>query len=297
MTRSLVVLIPAALLGMAVAVAVAENGSSPEEGLCVQHPTHSKCRTSSRSTIPSSTIPSSVRTANPPVPAGVPGNWTLKFDEEFSGTGLDTTKWQPGWFGSGITDGFGKECNDSRNVSVYGGDLSILAEARQSTCPSGTHPYRSALISSNPAVVSPGAQFLYGVFEARLHLPDAATGQVNNWPAWWIANEHNGTHPEIDIFEAGRGGSGTYHVHMPSSTSGGTVPGDWTGWHTYAINWQPSGVDWYWDGRKVASVASPIPSTPLFLIVNQSVGYARCSCRGPIVVPNTILVDYVRVWQ
>ena len=37
------------------------------------------------------------------MPAGVPGDWTLKFDDEFNGTSLNTAKWSTGWYGSGIT--------------------------------------------------------------------------------------------------------------------------------------------------------------------------------------------------
>lgn len=233
------------------------------------------------------------------MPTGIPGTWTLKFDDEFNGTALDTSRWQPGWFGTGITNpvnGLENNCYDSSNVAVSNGALSITAKAQRVTCPNGTsHPYTSGIISSNPVVGIAGYQFAYGVAEARLYLPDPATGRVNDWPGWWLGNEYIGTYPEIDIFEAGGGGTGTYHVHMPTGNPGGTIPGNWTGWHTYAINWQPGFVRWYWDGRQVAEVTSPVPYTPLYLIV--SMGIPSTCCGGPIVVPNTILVDYVRVWQ
>jgi beta-glucanase (GH16 family) len=234
-----------------------------------------------------------------PVPLGVQGTWTLKFDAEFA-SGLDTGTWQPGWFGTGITDpvnGFENNCYDSNNVTVANGSLSITARAQQATCPNGTrHPYTSGIISSDPVVLPVGYQFTYGVAEARVYLPSVSTGQINDWPAFWITGQPTAGYPEIDIIEAGGGGSGTYHVHMPSGSPGDTVPGNWTGWHTYSVNWQPGFVRWYWDGVQVAVVTNPVPNTPLFLIVNLGISSGSC-CGGPVVVPNTIMVDYVRVWQ
>src|SRR6185437_5650008 len=65
-----------------------------------------------------------VATNNPSWSPG--GSWTLVFDDEFTGTSLDTTKWQPGWFGSsGITPpvNSGSPQNNSAYVSVSGGYL------------------------------------------------------------------------------------------------------------------------------------------------------------------------------
>src|SRR3954447_17268110 len=61
-----------------------------------------------------------------PVPNGMAGPWTLKFSDEFNGTALDQTKWQPGWYGSTITSPVNsseKQCFDSRQATVSGGSL------------------------------------------------------------------------------------------------------------------------------------------------------------------------------
>ena len=59
-----------------------------------------------------------------PMPAGVPGDWTLKFDDEFNGTSLNTAKWSTGWYGSGITPPANSQeddCYDPAEVSRAAG--------------------------------------------------------------------------------------------------------------------------------------------------------------------------------
>ena len=38
------------------------------------------------------------------MPLGIPGRWYLVFDDEFGGP-LNTSNWNVGWFGSGMTAG------------------------------------------------------------------------------------------------------------------------------------------------------------------------------------------------
>jgi hypothetical protein len=163
-----------------------------------------------------------------PVPVGIPGTWTLKASDEFNGTALNTGLWEPLWYRtSGPVAGLENNCYSSANSVLGNGVLSETLRAQSCTDKNGaSHPYTGAIVDSSPASHSPGYQFLYGVAEARLYLPNTATGQVNDWPGWWVANEYNGTYPEIDIFEAGGDGvstgTGTYHVHMPTGNPGGT---------------------------------------------------------------------------
>ena len=59
-----------------------------------------------------------------PQPLGQPpGDWNLIFSDEFNGTALDSTKWTPGWFGTGITGPVNAEelaCYDSTHVRAAG---------------------------------------------------------------------------------------------------------------------------------------------------------------------------------
>ena len=71
------------------------------------------------------------------------------------------------------------------------------------------------------------------------------------------------------------------------------MSGDFTGWHTYAADWQPGVVTYYYDGTEVGQITTGITSSPMYLILNDAVGGAG----GQVVTPSTMQVDYVRVWQ
>ena len=71
------------------------------------------------------------------MPTGVPGDWTLKFDGEFNGTSLDTTKWSTGWYGSGITapaNSQEDDCYDPAQVAEGGGVLSLALIQKSENC-------------------------------------------------------------------------------------------------------------------------------------------------------------------
>ena len=49
-------------------------------------------------------------------PTGVPGNWTPAFDEEFTGSSLDTTYWEPYWYSGSALN---KVTTSPSNVAPY----------------------------------------------------------------------------------------------------------------------------------------------------------------------------------
>src|SRR3954454_8035987 len=92
-------------------------------------------------TLPSSPASAAVLPAAPtvtsPAPLGVAGAGNLTFAEEFNGTALDTTTWQPGWFGSRVTAPINpdeKQCYSPRQATVSGGALHLSLVARRLTC-------------------------------------------------------------------------------------------------------------------------------------------------------------------
>ena len=101
--------------------------------------------------------------------------------------------------------------------------------------------------------------FTYGAVEARIYLT-GTSGKINNWPAFWA--DGTGAWPatgELDVME-GLGGSAAYHFHSPSGGPGSNVSGDFTGWHTYAADWQPGARDLLLR-RRARSARSP-PASP-----------------------------------
>jgi beta-glucanase (GH16 family) len=239
-------------------------------------------------------------TSTGPVPLGIPGNWTLKFDDEFNGTSLDTLSWWPNWFGSTRTtitvpiNSTEAVAYDPAQITVSGGYLNLSLAAKPVTVNGTTYQYRSGMVQTNGSgATSPFHQFTFGAFEARINLPASSNGAVANWPAWWTDGQNWPTDGEMDVVE-GLGGSACYHFHSPTTAAGDCPAGNFAGWHTYGANWRNGAVDYYYDGVLVGTLNSGITNARMYLILNYSTG--GC-CTGAIVAPATMQVDYVRVWQ
>ncbi|MCU1493387.1 MAG: hypothetical protein JWO62_1151 [Acidimicrobiaceae bacterium] len=216
----------------------------------------------------------------PSVPAGTAVPSKIIFEDEFTGPTLDLATWSPDWWGNDhVQNG---TVMDAANVSIVDGMLNLRLTAAS-----------GAIVSSDPVDGSghAGFQFTYGFAEARLFLP-ASGAEIANWPAWWIVGKTWPTDGEIDIME-GLGGGAAWHFHYQSpdvGASGETVPGDFTGWHTYGAHWQPGKIDYFYDGKLVGTWTTGVTVQPMYLVVENSKG-------NPVVEPATVLVDYVRVWQ
>jgi beta-glucanase (GH16 family) len=231
-----------------------------------------------------------------PRPAGVPGDWALKFDSEFNGTSLNTAQWSTGWYGSGITPPVNSQeddCYDPARVSEGGGALSLSLVQQSETC-RDTEPYAAGMVSTRGKF-----SFTYGFIQARVWLPGVpgSPGQVANWPGVWADGQkwpHDG---EIDIVE-GLDGQVCAHFIGPENPRGiaagggsGCAPGHYTnGWHTFAADWEPGRITYYYDGVDIGSVSSGVTSAPMFVILD----YAT---KAPAQAPAAMKVDYVRVWQ
>jgi beta-glucanase (GH16 family) len=233
-----------------------------------------------------------------PRPVGIPGSWTSVLDDEFNAPSLDTALWQAGWFGSGTTgpvNSLEQECYSSGNVTFPGdGTVHLKVTASPSTCGGVVRPYTGALLSSNPSDgrAGGGFQYLYGALEARVYLP-AAGRRVANWPALWT----NGQAPwpsngEDDVVE-GLSGQVCFHFHSPSGGPGACVAGRYTGWHTFASDWEPGSVTYYYDGVDVGQITSGITASPMYIVLDNAV--SAQSLR--LAKAADMRVDYVRVWQ
>ncbi len=169
----------------------------------------------------------------------------------------------------------------------------------------------------------------YGYVEARIALPATAGA----WPAFWMLPQSTtvyGNWPvsgEIDIMETcgaftDKGNDvacGTLHWGTPTHVYKGSgyvnLDSDYTYFHTYAIDWQPGQIAWYYDGKAINTLTnweSAIPGTsdslsfdapfdmPFYMLLNLAVdsgqfggGVNKAKFEDDI----NMYVDYVRVFQ
>jgi hypothetical protein len=218
-----------------------------------------------------------------PMPLGVPGNWTLAFEDTFDGTALDLNKWSSSWFNGGTMN---KVKTSPANVAVTDGNL-VLTLSDSAT---------GALVSTNPkGGAKTGYQFTTGYVEARIWFPGNGTANsCYNWPAWWTDGQSWPGNGEHDIAEV-LGGQMTVNYHSASGAHNqGAVPGVWNnGWHVYGLWRKGSTAEVYYDGKLVKSYPTDDGNAPQYLILNVGNGGSP-NVYG---AASQVRVDYVRAWQ
>ncbi|MEK8217021.1 family 16 glycosylhydrolase [Paenibacillus sp. FSL L8-0463] len=269
-----------------------------------------------------------IGTPSDPAIAGM----NLIWQDEFSGTELDTSKWnyETGYYISDDPNSWGwgnaemqHYTNSTQNVFVTGGQLNIRALNDHRSFPQD--PNRYAEYSSGKINTKNHMSLEYGRVDIRAKLP---TGD-GIWPALWMLPENSvygawAASGEIDIMEAkGR---------LPGTTSGAIhFGGQWpvnryiageyhfpqgqtfaNDYHVYSMVWEDDNIKWYVDGKfffKVSrqqwySVAAPnnpdAPfDQPFYLIMNLAVGghFDGGRIPDPSSIPATMQLDYVRVYK
>jgi beta-glucanase (GH16 family) len=155
----------------------------------------------------------------------------------------------------------------------------------------------------------------YGRFEARIRLP---YGQ-GIWPAFWLlgADIDEVGWPqcgEIDIME-NRGQEPTLingTVHGPGYSAGESISKSYeltndrfdTGFHIFGIEWGPEYINYYVDDVLYNQITPDdvtgewVYDHPFFIIINMAVGGDYVGAPNEeTVFPQTMLVDYVRVYK
>ena len=177
---------------------------------------------------------------------------------------------------------------------MTGSALGLTAAAKPETCTQpyyqGTQPYATGSVTTDGTF-----SFTYGYVEARVWLP-SGPGGVADWPAFWADGQaFSAAGGEIDIVEGLHGDTcATFHDDTGAGTTtcpAGTFAG---GWHTFAADWEPGSVTFYYDGSVVAKTDSGVTSLPMFLVLDLALSSGVTS---PDLVPATMQVAYVRVWQ
>jgi hypothetical protein len=111
-------------------------------------------------------------------------------------------------------------------------------------------------------------QFTSGFMQARIWLPGHG-GRILNWPAFWADGQNWPKDGEIDVLE-GLGGRACWHFVNPATVRGGCAAGTFSnGWHTFAADWEPGSITYYYDGRSARTIRSGITHAPMYLILNK----------------------------
>lgn len=245
---------------------------------------------------------------------------TLIWSDEFTGSTLDLSKWSyetgdgcPSLCGWGNSE-MEYYTTSTNNLRVGGGLLTIEARAESIGGSSFTSGKINTLGKFNQT---------YGRFEARIRLPEGR----GLWPAFWMLATANNwpTSGEIDILEY-RGDMlnrvfGTLHYGnpWPGNLNDGaeyfhSVNDLHTTFHTYAVEWEPGEIRWYFDNVRfktetetpnslnpASNNANAWPwNTPFYIILNQAVGGWFPGTTNPsdvVLTKPTFEIDYVRVYD
>jgi beta-glucanase (GH16 family) len=219
--------------------------------------------------------------------------YTLVFDDDFSGTAVDTTRWNY------RTDVKAYSAQRPQNVSVGGGLMSIALKHESF----GGKDFTGGGLVSKQAL-------RYGYYETRAKINDGA-----GWHSsfWLMAGTGSTTFPpeqrtEIDGFEIDSINPQTIHHGVLTWKGNGVSAGksygstynsgvDLRQWHTYGIDWSESATRFYVDGG-LKYTAPYLPSdwthdyTSIWL---TSIAYGTVPDTTKL--PSAMQFDYVRFWQ
>ncbi|MEX2961114.1 family 16 glycosylhydrolase [Microbulbifer sp. TYP-18] len=238
------------------------------------------------------------------------------WEDNFDGTELDLSKWEP-MIGNGCSYGICGWGNNelqyyrAENASVANGLLTISANKERV----GGQNYTSARLRT--ASLPNGGQWTNGRFEARIRIPDGE----GMWPAFWmLPTDPDQGWPvsgEIDIMEstgqADEYVSGTIHYGPPypnnlfTSNRLLSQPEPWSAdFHIYGLEWEPYEMRWY-VGDQLYARLNPgdigdasywtFEDHQYHFLLNLAVGGTLGGTVNDALLPQTMLVDYVRVYD
>jgi beta-glucanase (GH16 family) len=270
----------------------------------------------------------------PPNPIAKSG-WQLTFNDEFSGSTLDDTKWykkyinQPNPFSDYqeyIDSGtIPKEYSDDSAIYVSGGSLKLSIEFDPKTFivkdwngpiinPATGSPFTVTIDRKIGSIVAKKTESWgdvhpfnqrFGFFEARCKIPSSKA----TWPAFWLTGFLDWP-PEIDIFEIYTSKSNTafesnYHwgkkddcFEHSSDVKEHTVNNTSNEFHIYACEWDSCFIKWYYDNMLVRVAHNNVNHVfePMVLILNNAIQKVP-NYESELSLPTFFEIDYVRVYS
>jgi beta-glucanase (GH16 family) len=236
------------------------------------------------------------------------GIWRLAWSDEFAGpanSAPDPTKWTYDLGAGGWGNQELETYTNTRENSYLDGSGNLVIQAIKTG--SG---YTSARLKTQGLFA-----ITYGRLEARIRIP---YGQ-GLWPAFWMlgANIDSIGWPkcgEIDVMENIGKEPGTVHgtIHGTGDTGVGigapyTLPGGARfadDFHRFSVIWSPESIEFFVDDNRYQTVTREqagqqwVFDHPFFLLLNVAVGGSwPGNPDSTTVFPQTMLVDYVRVYE
>ena len=238
--------------------------------------------------------------------------WQLVWSDEFNGpasTPPNSTNWVYDLGGGGWGNNELETYTNSTNNAYQDGSGNLVIRALQTS----SGGYTSARIKTQGTF-----SFTYGRIDARIKIPQ---GQ-GLWPAFWMLGTDITTVSwpacgEVDIMENigkepstvhgtvhGPGYSGANGIGAPYALPNGQKFSD--DYHIFSVIWTSTSVEFFVDSHSYQKVTlSSLPpgtkwvfNTPFFIILNVAVGGGWPGYPDNTTsFPQTMLVDYVRVYQ
>ena len=245
-------------------------------------------------------------------------NYVLIWSDEFNGPNgstADRSKWTYDLGGNGWGNKELETYTDrSQNAHIQDGNLVIQAIEEPFTGADGiARRYTSARLKTLGLF-----HHAYGRVEARIKLP---YGQ-GMWPAFWMMGDNITSVGwpdcgEIDIMENVGSEPSIVHgtVHGPGYSDGHGISALYTlpngrrfadDFHVFKVEWETNALRFYVDDQlyKTITTADLPPNTtwvydhPFFILLNLAVGGDwPGSPNATTVFPQTMLIDYVRVYE
>jgi beta-glucanase (GH16 family) len=254
-----------------------------------------------------SSAPASGSTPDVPSPPGVPAadaaHWRLIWRDEFDGTALDETKWSQRGLGRRESAIVAADC-----VTLDGHGLLHLWVKDQGGV------LHSAMIGTQRKF-----EARFGIMAARIRFPRQQGQHGSFWmqPAASekVANDAARSGAEVDIIEwfgAGRKDGGTAsNVYWPGAEGKKNRAGHmvdlhhllpqgqtWSDdFHIYSVEWSPKGYVFRVDGHESQRITDGISHQPEYLILSLLTSDWEAGQLDHTQLPNSMDVDWVRVWQ
>jgi beta-glucanase (GH16 family) len=245
-------------------------------------------------------------------PGKVSDSWRVGFSDEFSGRSLGR-KWTYRQLGL-LSKISGRRVSASSKAAVQVRDGSLRLQVKAN--PDRAGHYLNGHVSTESTY-----SFRYGVAATRVKFqrPRGAHG------AFWSQSPTVSTFPgnpkqsgtEIDIGEYfgdgyPRGGLASYVYHYDKSGKnikdgdvlpgavgavGGSADSFWKKFHVYSVQWSPQGYVFRIDGRVTFVTDKAVSGRTQYLVLSLLSSDWELPALDKKLLPGTMKVDWVRVWQ